>query len=169
MLARWIRIDDMEYHPDVNQVGTKRMHRPEIGNAYGLKFHHLGLAVREPTAAVRFLTALGYVAEEEIEDPLQNVKLIMCRHAAMPDVEIIYSAGGASPTDRFLKSQNEGLIYHVCYETDDLSATLSEVERQDDFRMVCVSPPKPAVLFGGRNVSFYVVVGVGLIEVIDQR
>jgi len=144
------------------------MRPTETLHAYGLRFHHLGLAVRDPTAALQFLTALGYTAAEAIEDPLQSVNLIMCRHAAMPDVEVVYSAEGSSPTDRFLKNQKDGLVYHMCYETDDLTATLAEFERRDDIRLICMSPPKPAVLFGGRNVSFYMVVGVGLIEVIDN-
>jgi len=139
-----------------------------LDNVYGLKFHHLGLAVREPSAAVQFLAGLGYVAAETVEDPLQNVNLIMCRHDVMPDVEIIYPAGGPAPIDRFLKEQTHGLVYHMCYETDDLEATLAQVQARDAFRLISVSPAKPAILFGGRNVSFYIVVGVGLIEIMES-
>jgi hypothetical protein len=39
---------------------------------------------------------------------------------------------------------------------------------QADIRTICVIPPVPAVLFGGRRVSFYNVVGVGLCEVIED-
>jgi hypothetical protein len=31
-----------------------------------------------------------------------------------------------------------------------------------------ISPPTEAILFGGKRVSFYLVEGVGLIEIIDQ-
>jgi len=40
---------------------------------------------------------------------------------------------------------------------------------QNGVRAVCVAPPTPAVLFGGRPVSFYNIVGMGLCEIIDDR
>jgi methylmalonyl-CoA/ethylmalonyl-CoA epimerase len=55
----------------------------------------------------------------------------------------------------------------LCYVTDNLADTLS---RMNDARLrwQCVSPPKPAILFGGRRVSFYMIVGIGLIEIIEE-
>jgi hypothetical protein len=35
-------------------------------------------------------------------------------------------------------------------------------------RLQCVSPPKPAILFGGRHVSFYMIIGIGQIEIIEE-
>jgi methylmalonyl-CoA/ethylmalonyl-CoA epimerase len=104
---------------------------------------------------------------DPVFDPEQNVNLIMCRHEAMPDVEIIYPAAGKSPVDTLVNQRPEGIVYHVCYVTDDLSAALAAME-QDGVRTVCVVPPVPAVLFGGRPVSFYNIVGVGLCEVIED-
>jgi hypothetical protein len=37
-----------------------------------------------------------------------------------------------------------------------------------DPRPELAPPPKEAVLFGGKRVSFYLVEGVGLIEIIDE-
>jgi len=34
-------------------------------------------------------------------------------------------------------------------------------------RIICISPPASVLLFGGRRVSFYNVVGMGLIEIIE--
>jgi hypothetical protein len=59
-----------------------------------------------------------------------------------------------------------GIIYHVCYETDDLTAALAALENAG-LRAFCVSPPMPAPLFGGRPVSFYNVTGMGLIEILE--
>jgi methylmalonyl-CoA/ethylmalonyl-CoA epimerase len=59
-----------------------------------------------------------------------------------------------------------GLIYHSCFETADLTATLSAWEEKG-LRAVCISEPKPAVLFNGRKVSFYMVNGAGLIELLE--
>jgi hypothetical protein len=49
-------------------------------NRLGLLFHHLGLAVKTPEIAERFLAGLGYSVEPRIYDPLQNVWLGMSRH-----------------------------------------------------------------------------------------
>lgn len=137
-------------------------------NRFGLSFHHLGLAVRRPDDAARFLTGLGYELGKAIFDPEQNVNLIMGRHPGiMPDVEIVYPAAATSPLDGFISRRPDGIVYHVCYVTADLSATVAEMERAG-VRAVCVAPPTPAVLFGGRRVSFYNIVGIGLCEIIER-
>jgi Glyoxalase/Bleomycin resistance protein/Dioxygenase superfamily len=136
-------------------------------NLSGLRFHHLGLAVRRPGDASRFLGSLGYEIHEPVFDPQQNVNLVMCRHKAMPDVEIIYPATGKSPVDVLVNQRPEGIVYHICYVTGDLHATLQAME-ESGVRALCVAPPVPAVLFGGCPVSFYNVVGMGLCEIIED-
>lgn len=131
-----------------------------------LVFHHLGLAVRRPQEAEAFLTAMGYQLGEAVLDPGQNVHLKMCNHATEPDVEIIWPASAGGPIDGMTQRHPAGIIYHVCYTTDDLVAALAALEKAG-LRVVCVSPPKPAPLFGGRPVSFYNIVGMGLIEILE--
>jgi methylmalonyl-CoA/ethylmalonyl-CoA epimerase len=58
------------------------------------------------------------------------------------------------------------VIYHVCYTTDNLGSALAGLEKAGT-RVICASPPKPAILFGGRKVSFYNVAGIGLIEILE--
>lgn len=136
-------------------------------NRYGLRFHHLGLAVREPEKARSFLEGLGYCIGETVFDPLQNVNLMMCIAHDMPDVEIISSADGKSPIDNIIGRQ-DALIYHTCYTTDNLQKSIAAVETAGH-RIFCVSAPKEAILFDGREVSFYQVAGFGTIEIIDLR
>ena len=137
-------------------------------STWGLTFHHLGLAVKDVDAAIAFLTGLGYLAGARVFDPLQNVNLAMFTHDAMPDVELISPADGAGPLDELLATHKNGLVYHMCYTSADLDKTLEALEADGNLRLYEVSLPKPAVLFGGRPVSFYVVCGVGLIEIIDE-
>jgi hypothetical protein len=133
-----------------------------------LRFHHLGLAVRRPRDATTFLRGLGYDVLEPIYDPEQRVSLVMCRgHDGMPDVEIIYPQDAKSPADAWIKLHPEGLVYHMCYVTDDLAATLAWME-ETGVRAVCVAPPTPAVLFDGCPVAFYNIVGMGLCEIIED-
>jgi hypothetical protein len=135
-------------------------------NRFGLDFHHLGLAVPQPDRAFDLLTGLGYHIGSSIFDPEQMVRLALCRHPQMPDVEIVSPSHTASPIDRLLR-RNGPLIYHVCYRTASISTTIAALDR-DGFNVISVSEPKPAVLFGGRNVAFYSVDGFGLIELLQD-
>ncbi|HYZ61234.1 MAG TPA: VOC family protein [Acetobacteraceae bacterium] len=130
---------------------------------YGLRFHHLGLAVPAPDQAFRFLESLGYQPGAQTFDPLQNVNLAMRHHGAMPDVEVIWPGDGPSPIDQMIKRGN--MIYHMCFETDDAEATIAALEA-DGLRVFSLGAPKPARLFGGVPVSFHRVDQVGLIELI---
>jgi catechol 2,3-dioxygenase-like lactoylglutathione lyase family enzyme len=151
-----------------NSDGTLAMGTELSPNRWGLAFHHLGLGTKDPDAAARFLSGLGYRIGPTILDPLQNVHLAMCAHDQMPDVEIISPAEGAGPLDKLLSTHKEGLVYHMCYTTADLDSSLEALESDERFSVHSISPPTKAVLFGGKLVSFYLVEGVGLIEVIEQ-
>src|ERR1700728_640659 len=133
---------------------------------FGLQFHHLGLAVRRPDEAVSFLSGLGYAIGERIFDPEQNVHLILCRHAQMPAVEVICPGDAPGPIDNYVARYSSGIVYHACFETTDLAASLAAVKAAG-LRALCISRPRPAVLFGGRAVSFYNIDGMGLIEILE--
>jgi hypothetical protein len=130
---------------------------------YGLKFDHLGLAVRDPEPAKKFLSNIGYQVGSAVCDPLQQVNLTLCRSENSPDIEIVYPSGTAGPLDNLFRTGREG-IYHACYNTANADLAL-KLMREDGLTVVCVKQKKPAVLFRGDMVSFYHVVGFGLIEV----
>jgi methylmalonyl-CoA/ethylmalonyl-CoA epimerase len=133
---------------------------------YGLEFHHLGLAVAHPDKAARFVAGLGYTLGPPIYDPLQKVNLIMCLSPGGPAIEIISSSGEAGPLDGILKNRTE-LLYHLGFTARDLEASLQAI-KEDGNQILCVSPPKEAVLFAFKQVSFYYVSGFGLIEIIQD-
>lgn len=131
-----------------------------------LKFHHFGLAVRRPDEALKLLGLLGYQPGEAVFDPEQNVHLQLCTHASHPAVEIIWPGGSSGPVDKLVRRHESGIIYHLCYETNDLAAALAGLD-QAGLQALCISPPKPALLFGGRKVSFHNVIGLGLVEILE--
>jgi Glyoxalase/Bleomycin resistance protein/Dioxygenase superfamily len=151
-----------------NSDSTTTTSRPPSPNTWGLAFHHLGLAAKDPEAAARFLSGLGYRIGPMIVDPLQNVRARMCAHDQMPSVEIIGPAEGPGPLDKLLSAHKDGLVYHMCYTCADLDASLDALESDDHLRVHSISPPTEGVLFGGRRVSFYLVEGMGLIEIIEE-
>src|SRR5258706_16153003 len=127
-------------------------------------FHHIGLAVREFAPARDFYTLQGYEAGAPVTDPLQEVELVFCTKAGSPSIELVRPLNERSPVTNYLKQQSE-CIYHVCFEVSDLQAALKQV--YGTRRYLCASPRKPAVLFGGRHVSFYYSKGIGLVEFLE--
>jgi len=135
--------------------------------SYGLTFHHFGLAVERPGSAVRFLAGLGYRIGSVVHDPHQNVNLIWGESEAMPAVEIIFPADTPGPLDELLR-RNKELVYHLCFVSENVEESLKQM-RDAGHRVVGVVPPKPAPLFHEELVSFYLVRGFGLIEIIEKR
>jgi glyoxalase/bleomycin resistance protein/dioxygenase superfamily protein len=133
-------------------------------NSYGLEFHHFGLAVKSPEAAFRYLGDLGYRAGSTCYDPLQKVNLAMRHHERMPDVEVIWPGQVPSPLDRMLK-QSDSMIYHLCYTSENVDGSLAALERAG-LEVLPLGMAQPALLFGGIEVSFYNITGVGIIEII---
>jgi len=120
-----------------------------FANTYGLAFHHLGLAVRTPDVA----EALARLPRRrDGRRPIQNVRLALCEHPAMPVVEIICPGPGKTPIDRYLHHHKEGLVYHVCFAARDLKASMAALTADQAIRAIFWAEPQPAVLFGGRKV-----------------
>lgn len=132
---------------------------------YGLRFHHFGLAVRNPTAAMKVIRGLGYECSKEIYDPLQRVQLIWCSSSEMPAIELVSSAEMPSPLDPYLTEVSE-LIYHLCYSSSDIKKSVEAI-KTDNVRVLPVAEPKPAILFNGALVGFYYLKGFGLVEIIE--
>jgi len=134
----------------------------------GLKFHHLGLATKNEKKATDFLRGLGYSINEIVYDPLQNVNLILCKHESYPNVEIIfpkYINDINSPLSNIFKFQSE-LVYHICYTTTDLELSINKIKKLG-LRVIPISLKKRAILFNNDLVSFYKIVGFGIIEILE--
>lgn len=134
--------------------------------ASGLRFHHFGLAAKDPRRAVSFLESLGYRCSEAVVDPLQHVVLHWCEQDAVPPVEVVSPAQSNGPLASVL-AEHDTSFYHLCYEAESAQADPIELLRATGVRFVTVVPPTPAVLFGGRFVSFHQVHGFGLVELLQ--
>jgi methylmalonyl-CoA/ethylmalonyl-CoA epimerase len=131
-----------------------------------LKFHHFGLAVRRPDEARKFVSSLGYKTGEAMFDPAQKVHLELCTHPSHPAVEIVWPSDTKGPIGSMTERHAAGIIYHVCYETDNLMAAIAYLETTG-LNPICISPPTPAPLFNNQKISFYNVIGIGLIEILE--
>lgn len=130
------------------------------------RFHHIGLALKKEDQALKFLTALGYVTGDKIYDPAQDVNLRLLTSEGKPTIEFVMQGENPDgPLKPFLKGFNE-MMYHTCYEVTDREKALADLATQG-LRALQIAPPKPAILFGGRLVSFYQVIGFGIIEFLE--
>lgn len=132
-----------------------------------LEFHHFGLATRDPDETARMLRGLGYRLGGPISDPLQNVHLIWCEHDNMPAIEVVYPSDSPGPLDTYLAEFSE-MVYHLCYVAQDIQSSVDAMKAAG-LRILPVAPPKPAVLFHGRQVGFYMAKGLGLIEILEEK
>ena len=129
-----------------------------------LKFHHHGLAVRNPTPAQEWLVTLGYDFTEIVYDPLQFVYVQLAKREDTPTVELIWSDKENSPLKHWLQS-SPTMIYHTCYEVDNIAETVGYLRSQG--KAIPIGRPQPAVLFEGRFIQFVHLKGFGLIELVE--
>ena len=133
---------------------------------FGLTFNHFGLATRSPDRALAFLKGLGHEPGGVVYDPLQKVNLAFCPGADMPAVEVIFPGNEPGPLTNILADRHEA-VYHLCYTSFDVDASVAAMKKAGH-RVVQVAAPQPAILFGDRRVSFYIVRGFGLIEILEN-
>jgi len=134
---------------------------------FSLRFHHFGLAARNPEQAAKFVQLAGYECGPSTFDPLQNVFLQWCEKQGAPSIEIVSPASPDGPLVNILASQTTS-FYHLCYEIELDIKSMVESFRAQGMRVVTVIPPTPAVIFESRRVSFHMVYGFGLIELLES-
>src|ERR1700732_1218100 len=130
-------------------AGTRRQRRLRVATPLmlGHPFHHVGIACADIEATGSYAREAFEIVSDSgtVEDPIQNARVRLFNEGLPRAFELV--CGPAV----------EGLVrrgvtyYHVCYTTSDIEATM---QRAKKLGAVTVSPPQPAVLFGGRRVSF---------------
>ena len=89
--------------------------------------HHLGHAVTDIEAAVRFYEEnLGATAGELEEVPHQGVRVVMLR-IGHSHLELLQPTRPDSPVGKFLARKGEGL-HHVAFRVADIEKALAELE-----------------------------------------
>ena len=124
-----------------------------------LRHHHVGCACSNIEKTADKLEKLfGAKRGKIVYDPLQDANLCML---AMPDGSYIELVSGAVVAN-FVKKRVT--YYHICYEVDDISKAIEEMSKNG---ALVISPTKPAILFGNRNVAF-LMSPIGLVELLEK-
>lgn len=125
-------------------------------------FHHAGVAVANLDDSLdHYVNVLGAVADaQEFVDPLQQVRIRFVTLAGAR-LELLQPLGPDSHLQGIVR---RGIgLYHLCFEVPDMDGELARL-RSEGYMLI--SPPKPAVAFGGRRVAFVMYQGL-MIELLE--
>lgn len=131
-----------------------------------MKFHHHGLAVRNPVPTREWLTKLGYTLSEIVYEPLQYVNLQLAERKDTPTIELVWSEEEKSPLQRWLQNESTAL-YHTCYEVESIEETARWLRTAG--RAIPIGRPQPTEIFKGRRIHFLHLNGLGLIELLERQ
>lgn len=128
-----------------------------------MKFHHIGVAVKNISATAAIYVGAGYQQSETCFDPEQNVNICWLTKEGMPVVELLEPVDETSPVNNTLK-KNGVTPYHTCYIVDDIDRAVAELKKM---KYVVVSKPLEAVAIHRCKVCFLYNKNVGLIELVE--
>jgi methylmalonyl-CoA/ethylmalonyl-CoA epimerase len=130
----------------------------------GYAFHHIGYATTSIERERSLFMFLGYMPEgEPFADPAQGVAgCFMTGHG--PRIELLENLPGEHTLTPWLDAGVR--MYHLGYEVDNVIAAIEWARQQ---RAKVVTPPVPAVAFGGRRIAFVIFRHGLLLEFIERH
>ncbi len=135
----------------------------------GFKLRHVGVAVPSLGPATESLSAIfGYrVVSGPFDDPIQKVSVNFLTKSDndATEIELIAPLSEDSPITSMLGKSGGG-AYHLCFETSDIDQAL--VHAKNNGCMI-VSPPVPAVAFGGRRIAWIYTRSRQLFELVEAE
>src|SRR5262245_11039393 len=130
-----------------------------------MRLHHVAYVTQNVEKKAAQLTdLLGFrPAGPVVVDPIQGVRIQFMKMGDSGLLELLEPHGEKSPVQRHL--QKGGGLYHLCFEVDDLDATLQRL--RDTGGAVVVREPVPAPAIDNRRVAFVVTASRDLIEFVE--
>jgi methylmalonyl-CoA/ethylmalonyl-CoA epimerase len=87
------------------------------------KVHHVGIAVQDLEAALRFYRdVLGLPLHKQAVVEEQGVRAALLA-IGQSEIELLEPTGPDTPVGRFIARRGEGL-HHICFQTDDVAQEL---------------------------------------------
>lgn len=129
-----------------------------------MKFHHIGIAVKDVSATAAVYVSGGYKCSETIFDPEQNVNICWLEKDGMPVFELLEPVDETSPVVKILEKSGVS-PYHVCYVVEDIDLAIQDLRKM---KYVVVRKPVEAVAIHGSRVCFLFNKDVGLVELVES-
>lgn len=130
-----------------------------------MRLHHVAYTTRDlDEKAAELSKLLGFrPCGSPVLDPVQKVRIQFMESTDGSLVELLEPSGDKSPINNHLKKG--GGLYHLCFEVDDLDATLEGLRDSGEAIVVCEPVPAPAI--ENRRVAFVVTSGRDLVEFLE--
>ena len=129
-----------------------------------MRVHHIGYLVKHlEKSRDSFLSLDFHVTGDTVYDGYRDVDILFMEKDGYT-VELVSPRSDASVVARLIKTYKNA-PYHLCYETDDLTAELARLENSGFTR---IDEPAPAPAIGGRRVCFLMSARIGMIELLEQ-
>ena len=113
-------------------------------------------------------TFFGYrVVSGPFDDPIQKVSVNFLAKSDkdVAEIELIAPLSEDSPITSMLAKSGGG-AYHLCFETCDIDQALIHAKNNG---CMIVSPPVPAVAFGGRRIAWIYTRSRQLFELVEAE
>ncbi len=134
---------------------------PEQINS-GLRFHHIGVAVKNMEKELQSYSSLGYECESTcFEDAVQGVRGMFLTAQEAPRLELLENLKDSHTLDSWLERGQK--FYHVAYCTDDIESMISFFQTK---RAKLISPLKISSYFCKR-ICFLMLPNRQLLELIE--
>ena len=131
-----------------------------------MRFHHVGYAVDsiEKYLEDYMVPLFAPVSVSQTwADQTQQVSVCFVEMQGGTVIELVEPLGPDSPVNDVIGSTRGG-IYHLCYEVDDLDATILSFRKK---RCMPLGAPVPAVAFDNRRIVLLLTPQRDLIELVE--
>lgn len=130
----------------------------------GLKFHHIGYAVKSIDETANFYVSKGWTLSEETIDPIQNTKIAFLKRDGFPLMELVAPVDETSPIVKTLDKVGVS-TYHVCYGVNDLEDVVKQLRKE---KFLPLFKPVPANALDNKRICYLYNAIVGLIELVEN-
>ena len=131
-----------------------------------MKINHIGVAVEDIHCACCEYGKLGFEKEGNIfvdtgrRIQVQYIQNDMLRFELVAPI----CKEESSPVDCFIGKRKAYVMYHICYEVEDLDASISEYKQKGYFLL---EEPKNSDAMGGYRTAYLFQKCVGLVELVE--
>ena len=94
----------------------------------------------------------------------RDTKLVFVSRPGEPAIEIICDIDDTGPTRNLIARSGNG-FYHVCYEVDDIEASIQDLRK---LGFMLRHAPVPATAFNGRKIAWIYNRSIGLVELLEK-
>jgi len=130
-----------------------------------LVFHHVAVITPDIEMTSTLYQKMGYNSSAIIEDPIQDVQIILLSKDNHPLIELIQPQKETSHGQSLLK-KNGVTPYHFCYKTNSINETIKELK---NLRFLQITAINPCVAFIDHEVCFMFQKKMGIIELIAKK